>query len=59
MYNLITIAQGSDDLSIGFDLSRCNRQQQLTKNKRIKGKHHVWFMLQEKLDMLSDINEHA
>ena len=45
MYKLITTATGCDDLSIGFDRSRNNRKNELTKNKNIKGKYHVRIYL--------------
>ena len=41
MYKLKTIAKGSDDLSIGFDRDRGRRQQELTKNRNLKGKYHI------------------
>ena len=47
MYKLITSARNSDDLSPGFDRSRDRRQQELTKNKNIKGKYHVTIMLKD------------
>ena len=40
MYKLLTSSKGSDDLSIGFDRSRDRRKQELTNNKKIKGKYH-------------------
>ena len=47
MYEHITSARNSDDLSIGFDRSRDRRQQELTINKDIKGKYHVTIMLKD------------
>ena len=44
MYKLITSARSSDDLSIGFDRDCGKRQQDLTNNGNIKGKHHVKIM---------------
>ena len=38
MYKLLTSCRGSDELFIGFDRSRDRRKQELTNNKRIKGK---------------------
>ena len=61
MYKLIPSAEGPDGLSIGFARSREKRQQDLTENKIIKGKHLVRVMLrdilsfgdcQEKLHMI-------
>ena len=47
MYKLITTAIGCDDLSIGFDRSRDNRQNELTNKKNIKGKYHVRIYLKD------------
>ena len=44
MYKLITSSKNSDDLSIGFDRSRARRQDEMTDNKRVKGKYHVRIM---------------
>ena len=40
IYKLITSSRGSDDLSIGFDRDRTRRRNELTNNKKIKGKYH-------------------
>ena len=48
MYKLLTSSRGSDDLSIGFDRDRGRRQQELTNNKNIKGKHHVRILLNDR-----------
>ena len=45
MYKIITSTKNSDDLSIGFDHSRARRQDEMTDNKRVKGKYHVKIML--------------
>ena len=45
MYKIITSTKNSDDLSIGFDRSRARRQDEMTDNKRVKGKYHVKIML--------------
>ena len=47
MYKLITSSKNSDDLSIGFDRSRARRQDEMTDNKRVKGKYHVKIMLKD------------
>ena len=47
MYKLITSSKDSDDLSIGFDRSRARRQDEMTDNKRVKGKYHVKIMLKD------------
>ena len=47
MYKLITSSKNSDDLSIGFDRSRARRQDEMTDNKRVKGKYHVRIMLKD------------
>ena len=47
MYRLITSSKNSDDLSIGFDRSRARRQDEMTDNKRVKGKYHVRIMLED------------
>ena len=41
LYKLITTAKGCDDLSIGFDRDRTRRRNELTKNKKVKGKNHL------------------
>ena len=47
MYKLITSSKNSDDLSIGFDHSRARRQDEMTDNKRVKGKCHLRIMLKD------------
>ena len=47
LYKLITSGKNSDDLSIGFDRSRARRQDEMTGNKNVKGKHHVRIMLKD------------
>ena len=47
MYELITTANGCDDLSIGFDRDRDRRRNELTNNKNIKGKYHVRSYLKD------------
>ena len=47
MYKLINSAEGSDDLSIGFDGDRTRRQRELTNNKNQKGKYHVRIYLKD------------
>ena len=47
MYKLITSSKKSDDLSIGFDSSRARRQDEMTDNKRVKGRYHVRIMLRD------------
>ena len=47
MYKLITSSKNSDDLSIGFDRSIARRQAEMTKNKSVKEKHHLRFMLKD------------
>ena len=47
MYKLITSSKNIDDLSIGFDRSRARRQDEMTDNKRVKGKFHVRIMLND------------
>ena len=47
MYKRITSSKNSDDLSIGFDRSRARRQDEMTDNKRVKGKYHVRIMLKD------------
>ena len=48
MCQLLTSSRGSDDLSIGFDLDRNTRQQELTNNINIKGKYHIRIYLKDK-----------
>ena len=47
MYKLITSSKGSDDLFIGFDRSMTRRRDEMTNNKRVKGKYHVRIMLKD------------
>ena len=46
-YKLLTSSRGSDDLSIGFDLSRDRRKRELTNNKKRKGKNHLRIYLKD------------
>ena len=41
LYEIIINARDTDDLSIGFDRSRARRKQEMTNNKKVKGKYHV------------------
>ena len=65
MYKLITSSKRSDDSSIGFDRSSGRRRDEMTKNKNVKGKYHLRFMVkdvfgsaehQKKLPMASNKN---
>ena len=47
MYKLITSSKNSDDLSIGFDRSMARRRDEMTNNKRVKGKYHIRIMLKD------------
>ena len=47
MYKLITTAKGCDDLSIGFDRDRTRRRNEITDNKKIKGKNHVRIYIKD------------
>ena len=47
MYKLITSSKNSDDLSKSFDRSRARRQDEMTDNKRVKGKYHNRIMLKD------------
>ena len=47
LYKLITTAKGCDDLSIGFDRDRTRRRNELTINKKTKGKYHVRIYLKD------------
>ena len=47
LYNLITSARVTDDLSIGFERNRGRRQRKLTNYKTQKGKFHLRFMLKD------------
>ena len=50
IYKLITSNKNSDDLSISFDRSRARRQDEMTDNRRVKGKYHVRIMLKDVFD---------
>ena len=45
MYKLITSAEGSDDLSEGFDRDRNRRQREMTNNKNQKRRYHIRYCL--------------
>ena len=47
MYKLLTSSKDSDDLSIGFDRNRNNRNRELTNVKNIRGKFHVRIYLKD------------
>ena len=47
MNKLITSRKDSDDLSIGFDLTRTRRRDELPQNKHAKGKYHLRIMLKD------------
>ena len=47
MYKLLSSCTRSDDLSIGFDRDRTRRRNELTNNKKIKGKYHVRIYLKD------------
>ena len=47
LYKLINSAEGSDDLSIGFDRDRNRRQRELTNNKNVKGRYHIRIYLRD------------
>ena len=47
IYELITRAKDTDDLSTGFDRDRNRRQQELINNKKEKGKSHIRTMLRD------------
>ena len=47
MYKLITSRKDSDDLSIGFDLSKNRRRDELAQSKNIKGKYHHRITLRD------------
>ena len=49
MYNLITSAKGSHDLSIAFDRDCGRRRDKLVHNKNTKGKYHLRIMLKDEL----------
>ena len=49
MYTLITSSKDSDDLPIGFARDSNRRHRELTRNKSIKCKYHVRFMLMDVL----------
>ena len=65
MYKLLTSSKDGDDLSTGFDRNRGRRKNELTNNKKIKGKYHIRICLKdifgfaehkEKGHMVSDTN---
>ena len=45
IYKLLSSSRDSDDLSIGFDLSRDRRKRELNNNKTQKGKYHLRIYL--------------
>ena len=47
MYKLTNSSKDSDDLSIGFDLDRKKRRNELNNNENIKGKIRVRNMLKD------------
>ena len=47
VYKLLTSSRDSDDLSIGFDRDRKRRKRELTNNKNIKRKYHIWIYLKD------------
>ena len=47
IYKLFTSSRSNDDLSICFDRDRNRRQQELTNNKKVKGKHHFRIYLKD------------
>ena len=47
MYKLITSRIDSDDLSIGFDLSRNRRRDKLPQNKHAKCKYHLRILFKD------------
>ena len=47
MYKLLTSSKDSDDLSIRFDRNRGRRKNELTTNKKIKGKYHIRIYLKD------------
>ena len=49
MYKLITSAEDTNDVCIGFDRSRKRRRDELTSNKNMKGKYHLRIMLKDVL----------
>ena len=53
MYKLITSAEDSDDLSIGFRHCREKRKQELNHNKSKKCKDHLRIMLKMYLVLLN------
>ena len=50
MYKLKTSSKYSNDLSKGFDRSRCRRRDELAQNKNVKGKYHLKIMLRDDFD---------
>ena len=47
MYKLITSAEGSDDLTIGFDRDLGRRRNELTNNKTVKGTFRLRIMVKD------------
>ena len=47
MYKLLTRAEDTEDLFIGFDRDCGRRQRELTNNKHQKGNYHVRIMLRD------------
>ena len=47
MYKLLTSSRGSEDLSLGFHRDLVVKQDQLARNKNIKGKNHLRIMLKD------------
>ena len=45
LYRFLSSSRGSDNLSIGFHRSHDRRKQELTNNKKIKGKYHLGIYL--------------
>ena len=45
MYELVTSAKDTDDLSLGFDQIYNRRQQKSTNNQNIEGKYHLRIMI--------------
>ena len=58
MYELLTSATDTVDLSIGFDRDHGRRQQELTNNKNTKDKHHVRIKVKDVFGF-SDCQEKA
>ena len=47
MYKLLTSAEGSDDLSTGFDRDRGRRRNELTNNNTVKGRYRIGISLKD------------